>query len=147
MLKANTVKTATTDALRSASDLIRREVMRREEAQNVEAHRAMVGKCFRYRNCYSCPEKPSDYWWLYAKAERLGEMGYPVGVSFQVDKDGVLTIQPQQRLHVIGAWQEIPASDFDAEFAKVLANMKALQSSKSQRISKSRRRGSSPRRK
>lgn len=26
-----------------------------------------VGKYFRYRNCYSCPSKSEDYWWLYMK--------------------------------------------------------------------------------
>lgn len=28
---------------------------------------AFVGKCFKYRNSYSCPQQESDYWWLWVK--------------------------------------------------------------------------------
>ncbi|MGB1226239.1 MAG: hypothetical protein ACPHCN_19145, partial [Mycobacterium sp.] len=45
------------DAQKELSEL--REEERREENDD------LVGRFFVYRNCYSCPDGPEDYWNLY----------------------------------------------------------------------------------
>ena len=47
-----------------------------------------VGKFFRTRNCFSCPEKPSDYWWVYCHVTRMGQHGWLYTNQFEVDKHG-----------------------------------------------------------
>jgi len=49
-----------------------------------------IGRFFKARNNYSCPEKPSDYWWLYIKVETDNEGLH--GVEFQTDKDGKIEV-------------------------------------------------------
>jgi hypothetical protein len=47
----------------------------------------LIGTFYKYRNNYSCPEKPSDYWWLYIHVTGLkGTM--LIGNTFQTDKYG-----------------------------------------------------------
>lgn len=36
-----------------------------EVAETNASNAALVGRAFKYRNCYSCPESESDYWSLY----------------------------------------------------------------------------------
>src|SRR6185312_4073195 len=43
-------------------------VEKRERAQHAEK---LVGRCFRYRNSYSCPKDESERWWLYRRVLRL----------------------------------------------------------------------------
>lgn len=130
-MSAYEIKHSTTEDLRATADRIRREVMAREDAARIAENRQAIGKCYRYRNCYSLPEKPSDYWWLYARVERVDEGGWPVGWSFQVDKDGMITISPLQRVHqMFGGWSEITTHEFYVEYAKVLARLKAMKSRK-----------------
>lgn len=130
-MKKYELKNTTTESLRETADAIRREVMAREEREKTEANRATIGKCFKYRNCYSCPEKPSDYWWLYARVERLDDGGNPIGWSFQKDKDGVMQIAHLQRVHqMFGGWVEITTHEFYVAYAALLSKLKAMKSRK-----------------
>lgn len=58
-----------------------------EKKEADEENKKLVGKYFKYRNCYSCPEKPSDYWYLYKRVIGLGKTGL-ITEEFQIDKDG-----------------------------------------------------------
>ena len=51
-----------------------------------------IGICYKYHNCYSCPEKPSDYWWIYIKIIGLKDDEY-ITETFQEDKFGWLTYE------------------------------------------------------
>lgn len=51
-----------------------------------------VGRFFKTENNYSCPEKPSDYWWLYIKVITNSEGIHTF--RFQADKDGKIEIDP-----------------------------------------------------
>lgn len=63
--------------------------------ERMNAANRLVGKCFKYRNCYSCPEKDSDYWWLYVRVLSVDTDGYTSGVSFQTDSRGACEIKPE----------------------------------------------------
>lgn len=53
----------------------------------------LVGKCFKYRNSYSCPEKPSDYWWLYRHVIGVTTDSNLMVHQFQTDTYGELTVK------------------------------------------------------
>lgn len=87
------------------------------EAQNAERereNRALLGKCFKYRNSYSCPEKPSDYWWLYTKVVGL-EGPNIFYTEFEVAKDGRISINFNRQCYasMIHGHVEIRASEFN----------------------------------
>lgn len=38
-----------------------------EQEEILPKRLAFIGKCFKYRNSYSCPQEESDYWWLWIR--------------------------------------------------------------------------------
>lgn len=95
------------------------------EAQ--QANEKLLGKCFKYRNNYSCPKKPSDYWWLYV---RVGKVDGNVlsGLEFQVDKYGEITINPKKgRMHTIDSnFVPISKRTFNSALKKLQKKVMAL---------------------
>lgn len=63
-----------------------------EQRENAKIAKTKIGKCFKYRNSYSCPEGPEDYWWLYFYITHV-EDGYAMAIRFQVDKHGRIIIE------------------------------------------------------
>lgn len=97
--------------LLEARNRIRDEKSKRESA-------ALVGRCFKYRNSYSCPKEPSDYWWMYTKVVSVGEY-WPVALEFQTDKDGQITIATKECFHRLGGHDEISVKEFNAAWRKL----------------------------
>lgn len=81
-------------------DKVRREVKELEDRNRTENERpkfkALVGTCWKYRNCYSCPVEESDYWWLYKMVVGVADDGEIDYISMQIDKHGALTIRREQ---------------------------------------------------
>ncbi len=77
------------------------------------AHERLIGKCYKFRNSYSCPEKESDYWWLYRKITSMDEFGWLNTFEFQKDRSGQITIR-EENLKVAESSEDIPISH--AEF-------------------------------
>ncbi len=48
-------------------------------------NRKMIGKCFKYRNNYSCPETDADYWWLYSRVIAVDDDGGLIAFEFQTE--------------------------------------------------------------
>ena len=63
-----------------------------EDAIKIPKFKKFIDKCFRYKNSYSCPEKPEDYWWVYSRVMGLDETALIVD-SFQQDSFGKITIR------------------------------------------------------
>lgn len=55
-----------------------------EQAKRFKRNIPLIGKCFKYRNCYSA----GDYWWLYIKVIGLDESGNPQTFAFEKDTQG-----------------------------------------------------------
>ena len=84
------------EELQSIINEARRKLGDIEYREAKERVAPLDGKCFRYRNNYSVPQKPSDYWWLYVKI--IGTKGASaVTFEFQTDKYGKLSIEPHQQ--------------------------------------------------
>lgn len=90
---------------------------RRDEKALAEA-RALVGKCFKYRNCYSCPQEESDYWWLYSKVTGVGDYSARA-FRFQTDKYGKTEVEWNVRQPSTGGYIEISAKEFNAAWREV----------------------------
>lgn len=124
------MKMTRTDAAR-VKKLTAQAMDLRNQAEAIEAPyrqraaEAMVGLCLKTRNNYSCPEKPSDYWWLYAKVLRASEHGSLQCLQFQIDKDGGVFVKPDEYYHPnhLGTYQTISPDEFDREFAKMLKHL------------------------
>lgn len=63
-----------------------------QEREFMPKRRALFGKCFKYRNNYSCPESSRDYWWMWMRV--TGVRGICVVLTqVQRDKYGAVSIR------------------------------------------------------
>lgn len=59
----------------------------------IEENKNNIGRCFKYRNNYSCPEKDDDYWFLYLKIIGVEDKrGDYECIEFQKDSYGICQI-------------------------------------------------------
>lgn len=79
--------------LRKEAGVIHQRISAIEASDRVAQGKTLVGKCFKYRNCYSCPEKPSDFWWSYTVVTAIDDHGWLTLLSFQSDKNGRVEIK------------------------------------------------------
>jgi hypothetical protein len=107
--------------------VLRGELNRIKEAEADKAYSALVGKFFKAKNHYSCPEKPSDYWWIYVKV--LGVSGGGLScTSFQTDKNGEVNVRPDAFYMSVSleSYIEIPEKEYERAFCKMLSRLEAL---------------------
>lgn len=83
--------------LRKQMSAIQDRINEIEGARLAEENAAVVGKCFKYRNCYSCPKDDSERWWLYQRVTSVTKHGRLNVFSFQVDKDGQFSCEETTR--------------------------------------------------
>jgi len=117
------------------------EIAKKEEQEMIETHypkfKKFEGKFFKTSNCYSCPEKPSDYWWLYTKITEIkpkdiyntrgnGVASHYTGWSFQVDKYGQISIEREKSGYIHSLGQEITEKEFNAAWDKMIDKINAL---------------------
>jgi len=99
---------------------IRTELYRLRGIETQERNRSLVGRCFKYRNSYSCPEKPSDYWWMYTKVMKLKGANI-ICWQFQTDRDGKIEIEFARSYynHMVGDQVEISESEFNKAWRSI----------------------------
>lgn len=93
---------------------------KRRHAENI----GTLGKHFKYRNCYSCPEKLSDYWPIYAKVLSVDKDGYIQALQFETDKYGNINIKVRDQAYHMGngdGWTEVTKT----EYTRALKALKA----------------------
>lgn len=120
-----TLKYIPTSQLQEEMEMRRDELHQREQSRRREESEAMIGKVFVYRNnCYSCPENPDDYWDIYHLITGVDEDGYPVGVSIQDDKQGMIKINTGPIHYRLG--DEQPIEKWNEFATKKLAKIQSL---------------------
>jgi hypothetical protein len=87
------------------------------------ANAPKVGKTFKTRNNFSCPEKPSDYWWLYSKVTRMDNDGMLYATYFQTDKYGNISVCFDHYAYHMQGHQQIPAAEFNRAWKKMVAKV------------------------
>lgn len=85
-----------------------------------------VGKYFRTRNNYSCPEKPSDYWWVYAKITKMDDAGYLYMTEFQIDKNGDINVRFDHYAYHMQGWTEIKRAEMLKAWKRLDAKLDKL---------------------
>ncbi len=81
------------------------------------------GKYFKYKNCYSCPEKESDYWFMYIKIKKVTKLNWMEGFTFQTDRNGKVTFEVERAITESICQVEITKKEFDAAFKKMVKKM------------------------
>lgn len=116
------------------------EIVSQEQKEIIEKNypkfKKFIGKCFKYKNNYSCPTKPSDYWFTYTKVVELNpddiyDTGYSgitsrfKGYSFDCDKYGNISINNVDGyIHSLG--KEITESEFNEAWNKMMGKLDNL---------------------
>ena len=81
--------------------------------------KTVVGKCFIYKNnCYSCPEKKSDYWDIFYKVVELDVEGSLRIISISKDKNGLINFKEMQEYSTsyMRSLKPLSAKIFDEKF-------------------------------
>lgn len=97
--KERSVSEQSISDLREKAGHIQREINRIESEARSKASAAVLGKCFKYKNFYSCPKTNADYWWLYTRVTAVDKTGWLRVFRFQTDTNGQTTIDPNT-LHI-----------------------------------------------
>ena len=90
----------------------RQELNKIEDERKANEIKPLLDKCYRYRNNYSCPEKDSDYWWIYMKIIKIDGPNV-TSMQFQTDKYGKVIIVGNCSLYGLNSgWEEITNTAF-----------------------------------
>jgi len=76
------------------------EIQKREELKKEKVLKEFIGKYYKYKNSYSCPESATDYWWLYVRVKEIKDY-HLVCQTFQKDKYGKIMIDLNYEMHSI----------------------------------------------
>lgn len=121
------MEVVTLEILREQARTIGEKISRIEDASRYQENKELEEKAFKYRNNYSSPEKPSDYWWMYLKVLKVTK-DYIDTHEFQTDKYGQITIDLRKRhyRHLFGAGSriEIKPAEFDRAWKALLAKLR-----------------------
>ena len=100
-----------------------------EKAERKKKMNELIGKCFKLSNNYSCPEKKSDYWWLYVMPLRVNSEGWLDVLSFEIDKYGEIRIRPKEQVyyaHYFDAYTRITKGQFYRAWVKITEAIEAI---------------------
>jgi hypothetical protein len=104
---------------------LRRKLNKITDAEDAAANAAVLGKCYRTRNNYSCPKSSADYWWLYARV--VSVKGGVKVLTFQNDKKGQLTLE-QERFYArqsLEGYEEISEAVFMGAWRTFISAVKS----------------------
>lgn len=97
----------------------------REKAEKIEEQEYMknqypkekklLGKCYKYRNSYSCPESEKDYWWVYKQVVDIKPHNI-TSSCFQETRDGEFKFDKNKWFSV--GLDHVPISKNEFEKAK-----------------------------
>ena len=109
-----------------------------ERKKLIEKHypkfKKLEGNCYKKKNHYGSPKKPSDYWFTYTKVLEIKEedifydiidnkvLSRFIGISFDIDKFGIR--QDDSYVHLLG--KKITEKEFSKAFNKQLSMAKKL---------------------
>ena len=95
-----------------------------ENKSKTARHRKLIGQCFKYRNCYSCPKDSSDYWWLYRRVVSV-DGDWCEAFDFQTDQYGKTEFE-LRKSSIGGLGAPITAAEYEAAFADAMLHVSVL---------------------
>lgn len=103
------------------------ERQERERFKKEKTLKEFVGKCYKYRNCYSCPQEEKDYWWLYIYVKEIKD-GYLTCQTFQKDSDGKIMINLNDTISNVSDRHILCGKAiFNLEFEKIMVEISDAQ--------------------
>ena len=97
-----------------------------ETAARNKENAVLIGKCFKYRNSYSSPGKPSDCWWYYSIILEAADGGL-YAFEFQTDKNGDINIKPRSFVYgVLEGQNVIPRKEFYSAWRQTQKHIASL---------------------
>lgn len=114
------------ETLKQQARAVAEKIGRIEDAERYAQNKKLEGKAFKYRNSYSCPDKPSDYWWMYTKVLKVTRDFIHIH-QFQTDRYGSVTIDLEKKhyRHFHGGFVEIKSSEFERQWKALKARIGA----------------------
>jgi hypothetical protein len=113
------IRSKTDEELRALSNAAQNELSRRQAEAFQQANASKVGKYFKTRNSYSCPEKPSDYWWTYEYCTSMDKDGMLKTFQFDTDKYGDVRVKFNHHAYHLQYAQPCTKAEFDRAFKKM----------------------------
>ena len=113
------------EQLQKTINQARSRLMKIEERELFAKHKDLLGRCFRYRNNYSCP-KPNEHWWVFLRVRKVsGRWIYTD--QFQTDYNGNSRIEPRVLMsNLTEGWQEISPSKYRAALDQLFKRAKKV---------------------
>jgi hypothetical protein len=97
----------------------------------------LEGTFYKVKTSYSCPTKPSDYWWIYTKVTEIkpddvyntngnGVTCHFKGWSFQNCRDGNFSVEQEKIGYVHSLGKQITQQEFIQAWNNAMANLDKL---------------------
>ena len=119
-MKKSELNKMTTKQLNSLFVSARDIIQDREAIERAKGLKQYLGKYFKYRNSYSCPEKLTDYWWLYYHAYEI-KNNHLCFRSFEKDSRGKTLLNDSDEWScIVSAMIEITKEEFDTALKDIL---------------------------
>lgn len=101
----------------------RNKLYKIEIQERIKENLALVGTFYKVRNNYSCPEKKSDYWWLYIHVIGIDkETGWLLTRQIQKDKYGEVSFRCSENrvgLSILSGGKKITKSEWSKIVNKI----------------------------
>lgn len=111
--------------LRSQISRLREELDEIEHDKEEYEKRDMVGKCFKYKNCYSMPQSESDYFFLYTRVFRHVDGNVKI-LQFQTDMDGCVRIDVEEMIFPRVHGEEISSGEFEQALGYLVTHLDTI---------------------
>lgn len=122
---------------REEYDRAKRIVIQYENQRNEEKDKRirrknlkLLGTCWKYHNCYSCPEGPEDYFWTYRQIIDTKDITL-ICLECQIDKYGTPHIRLENhdcydKFGLYSGWEQITAKEFEDALEKTMTALGLL---------------------
>lgn len=117
-------------------------ITKKEEKEMIEKHypefKKLEGTCYKTKNTYGCPKKPSDYWFLYTKITKIKRedvydtIGNGVtcrfkGWSFQNSKYNNFSVELKKTGYVHSLGKQITEEEFIEAWNRAMSKLDKLE--------------------
>lgn len=89
-----------------------------ENAEWMQENIGKIGTFWKYCNSYSCPEKPSDYWWIYRRIKGIEEQRF-ITFDFCIDKDGKLAVE-ECKWSTLSGWMPCAEAEYRRAWKRIV---------------------------
>lgn len=96
--------------------------------ETVPKLRQLVGKCFRIRTCYSCPESDADYWYVYVRFYGMDSDGWLQAMEIDRDSVGKIGVRQNTYQQLLASMEPISNAEYVEAVWPVISDVLAMSS-------------------